>query len=416
MAPKPGLCRRARAAPLDVHRTARSIDLAVARLRAPSARIPAGSAEAILEFVRATEGAVSRQRTLTYLQALPGAAKRLGGAFLNPDRETPTRFKEAYRDYAFWTLATGASCLVRFWRWRYERDGKEFPGWLRIPLSKRFANHKGAGDVLSPEEVDRLAAACPNARDKAFVLTLYESGARVGELLVLRVADVERTEYGGIRLQLPDGKTGPRTVPLFEAAVPALLTWLRQHPKADDPSSPVWCHVQQAGRDGVPITYNHARQMIRDAARRAGISKPVNPHNFRHSRATTVAKDAQVPTAVFEKMFGWARGSPIAQEYVHLSARDVEEALMRKHGIVPAEQPGTSPRLPRRCARCQWPNDAQARFCTTCGGALDLKAATELEEKEKQAERLAALLEDPAVRRVMVERYAVRLRERSRSP
>ncbi|RLF00099.1 MAG: hypothetical protein DRJ59_07465 [Thermoprotei archaeon] len=41
-------------------------------------------------------------------------------------------------------------------------------------------------ELLTEEEVKRLVKHATNLRDKALILTLYESGCRIGELLSLR--------------------------------------------------------------------------------------------------------------------------------------------------------------------------------------------------------------------------------------
>ena len=51
-----------------------------------------------------------------------------------------------------------------------------------------------------------LAAAEKDPRDKAFIMTLWESGCRVGEILALRIRHVAFDEYGAI-LRV-SGKTG----------------------------------------------------------------------------------------------------------------------------------------------------------------------------------------------------------------
>ncbi len=301
---------------LDIHHTTSNIAHATERLRSGNAGISREAAAAILEFAEARRSAVSPLRSLAYLDKLRVAAVQLGGEFLAPTRETPARFLRAYRDAEVWTQITIRSVLYSFWRWRFGRKDQEFPSWLRIPISKRNVNHKDHADVLTPEEIAQLADHAVNLRDKALIWVLYETGGRIGEVLTLRIGDVERTDYGAIRLYFPTGKTGRRTVPLFEAAVPNLLLWLKNHPRRDDKNAPLWCSVQQAV--GEPIGYRMVVKVLRKAADRAGISKPINPHNFRHSRATAVAQNPQVSTSVLEKFFGWQPGSPMAKTYVHL--------------------------------------------------------------------------------------------------
>ena len=59
-----------------------------------------------------------------------------------------------------------------------------------------------------------MAEAAPNLRDRAFILSLYESGARIGEWLSLTVGSVSSSEYGYV-VHIPHGKTGARRVLLF---------------------------------------------------------------------------------------------------------------------------------------------------------------------------------------------------------
>jgi integrase len=391
---------------IDIHATDSKIAREIEKLKHPEISISTGAAEAILTYVHSKEGALSRQRTLGYLVKLRLCAQYLGEDFLAPTRATPTRFAEVFRGKQAWTLMSMKGVLMPFWRWRFEQAGKDMPSWLRIPLSKRNTNHKDEADVLTPDEVAQLAGHAMNLRDKALISTLYESGARIGEVLGLRVGDVEPTAYGGVRLHLPFGKTGKRLVPLFESSVPAILAWLKAHPSPEDRKAPFWVGIQATERWGQPISYNAVRKVFREAARRAGIAKPVNPHNFRHSRATALAKDPKISTSIFEKLLGWAPGSPMAKTYVHLSGREVEDAMLRAHGIEEAPLGASPPRLPVLCGRCRSSNESGSRFCSQCGGPLDAATAVDLEDRRQKADRLADLLEDPSVKRVLVRRLA----------
>lgn len=390
----------------DIHDTRAQIAHAELRLRSRDPGISTEAAREILEFVEARRAAVSDQRTVTYLWTLHGAAKRLGPDLLAPNRETPTKFLKAYRDKEVWTKITARSVLYSFWKWRFGREEKEFPGWLKIPISARGVSRADHNDVLAPDEVARMADHAVNLRDKALIWVLYESGGRIGEVLTLRVGDVERTDYGAIRLYFPTGKTGRRTVPLFEAAVPNLLLWLRNHPRSDDKSSPLWVQVEQSDLKGSGIGYRYVVKMLQRAATRAGIAKPVNPHSFRHSRATAVAQNPQVSTSVLEKFFGWQPGSNMAKTYIHLTGKDVEDALARAHGIEIGKVSTPRARLPLVCARCSTSNDPEGKFCVQCGGPLSLGGVEQVESERVEFDRIADLLEDPKVRRFLVRRLA----------
>jgi len=114
------------------------------------------------------------------------------------------------------------------------------------------------------------------------IAVLYESGCRVGELLTLRVRHVKFNKNGA-RL-IVDGKTEMRRL-IIVASSPYLAAWLNVHPMRDDPDAVLWLGIGTANQDQ-PLDYPSVRKMIRETARRAGVRKAVNPHLFRHSRAT----------------------------------------------------------------------------------------------------------------------------------
>jgi integrase/recombinase XerD len=390
---------------IDPHNTERGIRTAVSRLESEQDRLSRPVVREILSFVRARETEVSRQRTLTYLRILPLAAEKLGPDFLAPNRETPQKLRNALSSAKGWTLASYWAVLSRFWRWRFERAGKDFPPALHLTVAKRFLARKDESVVLTVDEVARIASATTTVRDKAFVWVLYESGGRAGEILGLRLRDVARSEHGGFLLHL-DGKTGKRTVPLFEASVPALSAWLTDHPGRENPDAPLWCGVQATDRLAEPIGYAGMVKVLRHAGARAGVRKRVNPHSFRHSRATEVAKNPQISTSVLERFFGWRPGSPMAETYVHLSGKEVEELMARAIGADTLAAPRVSSTLPRKCGRCENVNDATSKFCGRCASPLDLSAEEEVERVGADARVLARLLNQPRVREFLARELA----------
>lgn len=381
---------------IDIHDTETEMTRTLARLKAGETGIPKESLKAILDFVKSREREVSRQRTLTYLRTLPLSAAKLGPDFLHPNRDTPAKLREATSGLAGWTVMSYWTITVTFWRWMYARQEKDFPSFLHLTVGRQYRAYKTAGDVLTPEEVRRIADATVTARDKALVLCLYESGTRAGEILGLRNRDVTRSDHGGFLLHV-DGKTGPRTVPLFESAVPALSAWIACHPKKDEPNAPLWCGLQATDRLGEPMTYAGSVKAIRLAARRAGITKRTNLHIFRHSRATTVSQNPNVSTSIMEKFFGWTPGSPMAATYVHISGREVEDAMARAIGVEKVEAPKPSSSIPRTCGRCSFLNDSASKYCGQCASPLDLATVDEVHVIETNAKTLGALLRNPKV-------------------
>ena len=80
-----------------------------------------------------------------------------------------------------------------------------------------------------------------------------------------------------------------------------------------------------------------AWSMVGETAKRAGITKHVHPHLFRHSRATALLR-MKVPEADVKKLLGWSPGSQQLTRYSHLTSRDALHSLLTANGIsVPRE-------------------------------------------------------------------------------
>ncbi len=96
--------------------------------------------------------------------------------------------------------------------------------------------------------------------------------------------------------------------------------------------------------------------------------------------------------------FGWVQGSRMPSIYVHLSGRDIENAIKRISGIEDEEEKRND--KPIKCPRCMELNLPHARFCHKCGLPLDEKERlkAQLEEAKLIPEKIAKILEDPKLR------------------
>ncbi|HZY70534.1 MAG TPA: site-specific integrase [Thermoplasmata archaeon] len=387
----------------DLHLVRRGIDHRLDQLKGQGPigevlELDRTNREAIIEFVESRRGTVGDLRIRTYLAWLPAAAQRLGGAFLEPKRGIQEDFSRAFprAKYSRSSREGAAHCLTTFWRWRFDRLGRDFPPWLRIRL-ERWTPTSGAADMLSREEVAALAEHALNFRDKAWIWTLFNSGCRPGEIYRLTVGDVVSHDEGYIELLVRREKgSAPEPAPIYEDAVPALLAWLASHPRRGEPDAPLW--VDMGGsRTGRVATYRAMYKAIETAARRANLKKPVSAYGLRRSRLTLLAKDPAISTSILERVAGWVPGSRVARHYVHLSGKDVINALNARYGVMspgPRSAPAM-PRTPLKCGRCKTVNPPGAAYCMTCGGPLSLPAVRQIEEARGAEEKLAELLRNP---------------------
>lgn len=280
------------------------------------------------------------------------------------------------QDYTEETVDTYKTVIKSFWSWLKDAGRDESPVEVRwIQLS----NGSGNGDtlpkdLLTKEDVENQANAAKNPRDKAFIYLLYESGARIGELIDLTVGDIEDRKHG--KKITIDGKTGARRLPLVES-VPHLNNWLNKHPNPEK-DAPLWCKIQQGSGDD-QLGYRYIREKIlKKNMDRADIEKPSNPHHYRHSRASFLANE--MTEAQLCEWFGWVQGSDVPSKYVHLSGRDIDNAYDQLHGLYEPDEEEQTPDVVK-CPRCQELNEPNAAFCMRCGFALDQKTAAELEDK-----------------------------------
>lgn len=175
-------------------------------------------------------------------------------------------------------------------------------------------------ELITPEHIEELLETACSTHDRAFIFCLWESGARIGELLSLQRKHIQFDHLGAVLIM--DGKTGMRRVRLMEAAS-ILDEWILENSfKQEDPI--------------FPNTYRAYVKRLKTLSERAGILQRIYPHLFRHSRATFLA--GYLTEAQLCAYFGWTISSCMPRIYVHLNGHDIDEALKR----VPAlHKPGT---------------------------------------------------------------------------
>jgi len=353
----------------------------------------------ILDFQRHLEvNDYSENRQYKYLITLPKLAKQLNKPF---DKAT----KEDIEKLILWvkrrkninenTKLHYKILLKRFYKWI---GNGEYPECVKfITTTEKNNNKKLPEHMLTKKDIKKLIEAANNPRDQAFISMLWETGARIDEILKLKVGDLEDHKYG--MKVIVEGKTGSRRLILIQS-VPYINVWLKSHPNRNK-DAPLWTNIGTKNHGG-PIEYRAILKMLNNVAKKAGIKKPVNPHNFRHSRATYMAN--HFTEAQMCEWFGWVQGSKVPARYVHLSGRDIDNAYARMHGIKENEEEEEEEVEFIKCPRCDYNNASTFKYCGRCGMALDLKTAMESEDKDRQlGASLVEILKDPDIAKEITE-------------
>jgi integrase/recombinase XerD len=120
-------------------------------------------------------------------------------------------------------------------------------------------------------------------RDHLLLHMLYNTGARVSEVIGVRLADVVLDGAACVHLHGKGRKQ--RTLPLWRSTVKAIRSWLRMNPDMVSASALL------PNRDGHPMTRSNAAQRFALAAAAATPAMPslrgrrISPHTVRHTTA-----------------------------------------------------------------------------------------------------------------------------------
>jgi site-specific recombinase XerD len=182
---------------------------------------------------------------------------------------------------------------------------------------------------------DSLSAADPNEhlramRDRAFLLTLADTGLRVHEACKLRRGDLDWNEGRAIII----GKGDKQAVVRFSTrAMKALRDYLSARAALDGgsgrplPSLPLFArHDKGAGKKVKPITTATGRNIVKERVKQAlgqEAQGKITPHSFRHYFVSTVLRGSGNLKLAQEL----ARHSNIqvTQRYAHLSDDELDK-------------------------------------------------------------------------------------------
>ncbi|MBN1286257.1 MAG: tyrosine-type recombinase/integrase [Anaerolineae bacterium] len=178
-----------------------------------------------------------------------------------------------------------------------------------------------AGVQCLIDACDRDPDTIPKLRDRAIIAVLWDTGCRAGELLGLRLDDID---WENLTL-LVSGKDGSRTVPIEPDAARVLADWLAVRP-VDHGTDAVFLSLRR-GRRGA-LGYSGLRIMLQRRAHEAGVREPVNPHAFRHGFGKKYIRRGG-DWGTLADMLGHTDSSTTKRYYVRFDAHELKEPHAR---------------------------------------------------------------------------------------
>ena len=138
---------------------------------------------------------------------------------------------------------------------------------------------------MSPGEARRLVIMADSIQIKVMLALGYGCGLRAGEIVRLKVGDIDSTQ-NIIRIVQSKGRKD-RHVMLPPEVLALLRQWWKVRPTRYDEGVPPLERWLFPGRvPGKPLTTRQLSRLFHDAAEAAGIRKRVTLHTLRHSFAT----------------------------------------------------------------------------------------------------------------------------------
>ena len=252
---------------------------------------------------------------------------------------------------------------------------------------KRPRRQLPVDQLITREDLSRMIEACEMPRDRALLMLLWDSGARITEILSLNIGHVQFDQYGAVIIV--NGKTGMRRLRLV-SSVPDLQMWINLHPLRSDNNAPLFVTSRRYSGTTRRLDLRTVENKLKHIAEALHITKPIHPHAIRHARLTDLARSTGGRQGLNEMelrlVAGWERNSAMPEVYVHLSGADVERKVLEKAGILADEKSKPETTLePVKCPRCGMKNSHYSQYCSQCSMALNKKAAMDVDESVKEA-------------------------------
>ncbi|GIV18647.1 MAG: tyrosine recombinase XerC [Armatimonadota bacterium] len=175
------------------------------------------------------------------------------------------------------TVHADYRALRAFFRWLVRNELLNIDPMRKVSAPKTDTVCK---PPLTEDEIRRILQACAGndwlrRRDHALVLTLLDTGLRVGELVQMTVAD------GTTETFTVNGKSRrTRLVCLSAQTRLAIRKYVQSCPHRLDAESPLW-----VGVDGNPLTVHGVQEAIQRVGKRAGLKEHLGCHVFRRTFA-----------------------------------------------------------------------------------------------------------------------------------
>ncbi len=184
---------------------------------------------------------------------------------------------------------------------------------FEIEKIKRPRKEVNLPNILSKGEIEMILGALTNLKHITLLYTIYSSGLRLNEILNLRVQDIS---FDRNQIFVNKGKGKKDRVVMLSDILKLLLI------KYTDKYKPEYWLFE--GRDQkTQYSASSIQKVVKQAAHKAGITKPVTPHKIRHCFATHLL-DEGTDIRYIQELLGH-KDIKTTLIYTHVTTKDIRK-------------------------------------------------------------------------------------------
>lgn len=173
-------------------------------------------------------------------------------------------------------------------------------------------------DLPTPSDVKKLARKLEansegknKVRSPAILLTLWDTGSRIGECLSIRVRNI-KVNGKSVRLNVPGNKESPDRKNSCVVAAPIIKHWLENcHPDPENPDAFLFCNLQENDPEK-PASYRYFTKKLKKAYQEADVSCRIEGqvnHIFRKGRISYLKISGKMEESSIDNRVGHVQGS-----------------------------------------------------------------------------------------------------------
>ncbi len=211
--------------------------------------------------------------------------------------------------------------VKRFLKWHYKN--LEMLEGLKVGSAKVNVKKINKANLLKPKEIELMLRKADSLRDKAFFITLYETGGRPQEVRDLRWRDINFDEKE-VHL-FSSKKHEDRDLPI-EHSIVHLKRWRQEWAFSNVEEED---YVFPSQKREKHLTTEQISKIVKKLAKRSGIVRNVTAYLVRHTRLNEIYHKG-VKGLEHNKFAGHTEGSRSQTTYVRMDNSDMKQDVLKK--------------------------------------------------------------------------------------